>query len=109
MAAAVAQRLPHASIRRIGGTDRFATSAAVAEHWSATGGRVYVAAGHDFPDALAGVPAAARVAAPLALTRKRCLPASVEEQVDRLAPEQVVVLGGTGAVDERAITRTCGS
>lgn len=107
VAAEVARRLPNASVRRLGGADRFATSAAVAQHWSTTGGQVYVAAGSDFPDALAGVPAAARATAPLLLTRKRCLPPPVHEQMLRLDPSQSVLLGGAGVVDEGAVSRSC--
>ncbi len=107
VAAEVSRRLPGASVQRLGGADRFATSAAVAERWSATGGTTYLAAGSDFPDALAGVPAAARAASPLLLTRKRCLPSPVHAQLERLAPERSILLGGEGVVDEKAVTRNC--
>lgn len=89
----------YAPVTRIFGPDRSATSAAVAR--AAFPDRVpavFLAAGGAFPDALAGGPVAALTPGPLMLVPKDCVPAVVQAQIDRLAPERVVVLGGTAAV-----------
>ena len=89
----------YAPVTRLFGPDRSATSAAVAR--AAFPGRVpavFLAAGAGFPDALAGGPVAALTPGPLMLVPKDCVPAVVQAQIDRLAPERVVILGGTAAV-----------
>lgn len=81
---------------RVAGPDRYATSIAVAQRFSTTGAPVVVASGQSFPDALAGGPRAAALGAPLVL-----VPGGAPADADafgRLAPKQVVVLGGTAAL-----------
>ena len=108
VAAQVSEVLPGATTQRLAGADRFATSAAIAQYgWATTGGRAYLAAGGNFPDALAGVPAAAGSGAPLLLARQSCLPAPVHDQLVRLAPEQQILLGGSGVLSEGALSHTC--
>jgi len=77
----------------------FATAAAVARAAFPTAMTAYVATGENFPDALAGVPAAAGVDAPLLLVARDAIPAAAAEQLARLRPRRVVVLGGPAAVD----------
>lgn len=88
-------------VNRLAGADRFATSAEVAKEYApfAEGeGVVYIANGLDYPDALSAAPAAAFRGAPLLLTQRDSLPASVREQIERLSPELIVIAGGTGVV-----------
>ncbi len=97
----------YAPVTRIFGADRSSTSAAVAarafpQHVPA----VFLATGASFPDALAGGPVAALTPGPLMLVPKDCVPASVQKQIDRLAPDRVVVLGGTGAVGNGVVAGT---
>lgn len=84
--------------RRLFGPDRYATAAAVAALFPAGTDKAYVASGQDFPDALAGGGAAAIDGAPLLLVRTDELPAPAATQLDRLRPDEIVVLGGTAAV-----------
>ena len=108
VAAEVSALLPGAAVERLGGATRFATSAAIAQRgWSVGVDRAYLAAGSDFPDALAGVPAAASGRAPLLLTRRACVPPVVQSQLKRLSPEQTVLLGGEAVLTERAATHAC--
>ncbi|MCY7365564.1 MAG: cell wall-binding repeat-containing protein [Frankiaceae bacterium] len=89
----------YAPVTRLFGPDRSATSAAVARvAFPDRVPAVFLAAGGAFPDALAGGPVAALTPGPLMLVPKDCIPAVVQAQIDRLAPERVVVLGGTAAV-----------
>lgn len=83
---------------RIAGADRYATSIAVAERFTHAGAPVVVASGRAFPDALAGGPRAGALDAPLVL-----VPGGAPADPDafgRLAPKDVVLLGGTAALPE---------
>lgn len=107
----VKQAAPAAAVERYAGVDRYGTSAVVIDkvtgkkavadnpttpaNEAVTGSTIaFLATGLNFPDALAGVPAANKVNAPLALTQPRCLPLSVKTQLDRLSLAEVVRLGG---------------
>src|SRR5690606_38463409 len=59
---------------------------------------VYVAGGANFPDALAAAPAAVKNGGPLLLTPTATLPSAVADEIDRLSPARIVVVGGTGIV-----------
>ena len=59
--------LAQANIVRIGGTDRYATSLAVAQYFNLSGQNVCLAIGNNFPDALAGSAYAANHQAPIIL------------------------------------------
>ena len=87
------------AVARVFGPDRSSTSAAVARRaFPSPVPTVFLATGASFPDALAGGPVAALAPGPLMLVPRDCVPASVKAEIDRLAPEKVVVLGGSGAV-----------
>jgi len=91
-------------VERVAGADRYGTAAAV----SATGfspgvSTVFVATGTNFPDALAGGPAAARLGAPILLTRPDSVPEATGVEIARLAPRRIVVLGGPGAVSDAVL------
>jgi putative cell wall-binding protein len=62
-----------------------------------------VATGANFPDALSAAAAAALVGGPLLLTPTAALPAKVLEEIKRLAPKHIYVVGGAGAVSESVL------
>ena len=86
---------------RISGTDRYSTAVAVSqESWSAGEvSTVYLASGENYPDALAAG-ASTLLQGPLLLTRRDVLPAAVADELRRLQPCLVVVVGGAGAVSD---------
>jgi putative cell wall-binding protein len=93
------QRYSSTPVERIAGTDRYATAALVSRQVFPAGTPVvYVATGERFPDALAGGAAAAAVGAPVLLVRGASIPDPTAEELRRLRPGRIVVLGGTGAV-----------
>jgi len=93
-------------VSRIGGADRYATAAAISRATFAPGlATAYLATGLTFPDALVGGAAAARAGSPVLLTQPAGLPASTEAELRRLAPQRIVVLGGTGAVSDGVVVR----
>ena len=88
-------------VERHGGADRYATAALVsASHFAPGVSVVYVATGANFPDALAGGPAAARAGAPILLVTRAGIPAPTGKELARLRPGRIVVLGGTGVISD---------
>lgn len=84
---------------RISGTDRISTALKIAREAFPTGAdTVIVARADDFPDALAGAPLAYKMQAPILLTFPGQLPLEVYETIEELAPKNIIILGGTGAV-----------
>ncbi|WP_169079404.1 cell wall-binding repeat-containing protein [Microcella alkalica] len=93
-------------VSRADGPDRFAASAAISERFYEPGVPVvYLATGEKFPDALAGSAAAGKSPAegPLLLTAGSYLPSSVAQELDRLQPARVVVLGGPASVSDAVV------
>jgi serine protease len=97
-------------VSRLAGSDRFATAVAISQAGYATAGAVYLATGLKFPDALAGAPAAFIEDGPVLLTAPDCVQPTVLDEIERLAPDRVVVLGGTAAVGpDAAALKPCGA
>lgn len=90
---------PSVSIDRTSGSDRYESSVEMSRQ-SHPGGApiVYVASGEDFPDALSAAAAASKDGGPLLLTRNGALPDAVRNEVVRLKPQSIVVVGGPGAI-----------
>jgi putative cell wall-binding protein len=87
------------AVSRIAGADRFETSAVISASRFGPGVPVaYVASAADFPDALAGAPVAAVNGGPILLTTADDLPDVVEDELIRLQPQRIVVLGGSPSV-----------
>lgn len=87
------------SVVRLAGPDRYATAAAIAGQYGSAGS-VYLASGENFPDGLAGAARAGRDRVPLLLTPSDVVPTSTSQQLARLAPPRVWVLGGSGVVSD---------
>ena len=96
--------LPDGDVVRRAGDDRYATAAAVsAVVFTPGAARVAVATGEDFPDALAGGAAGAAERGPLLLTTRDALPEATREELERLAPAAITVLGGDDAVSDAVV------
>ncbi|HEX7196396.1 MAG TPA: S8 family serine peptidase, partial [Candidatus Limnocylindria bacterium] len=90
------------SAPRLAGADRYATAAAVSGSAFKPGVPVvYVATGASYPDALAGAPAARIANGPLLLTAPGFVPTATANELARLKPGRIVILGGTGAVSSK--------
>ncbi|MDZ4178161.1 MAG: cell wall-binding repeat-containing protein, partial [Coriobacteriia bacterium] len=103
-AAAQLSQLGYA-VRRIEGTDRYATAAAVASEVKTRQGaafenRAFVVSGEDFPDALAVAPLSYAGRGPVLLTRSTSLPPVTAAAVTSLGVTEVVIAGGTEAVSQ---------
>src|SRR5690606_16567128 len=85
-------------VERIAGANRYATAAAISADSFSMANTVYVANGSNFPDALAGGPAAAAEGGPVLLVGQNSIPAPTVQEILRLQPDKIVVLGGTASV-----------
>lgn len=89
------------SATRIAGTNRAGTAAAIsAATFDPLVPVVYIANGDTFPDALAGAAAGAFQGGPVLLVTKDSVPPETGDELRRLLPRSIVILGGTGAVSE---------
>jgi putative cell wall-binding protein len=88
-------------VLRLAGADRYATAAAIARHHHPSGAPLaYVATGLNFPDALAaGAPAAIR-GAPTLLVRNVGVPGATANELERLNPTRIILLGGPRVVNQ---------
>jgi putative cell wall-binding protein len=91
------------AVFRWAGADRYATAAAISAAAFTAAATAFIAAGHTFPDALGGGPAAGAYAAPLLLTGTSSTPAAAKQELLRLGPVRIFVLGGAGAVSDAVI------
>jgi VCBS repeat-containing protein len=88
-------------VERYAGPDRYATAAAISAATFATGAPVaYIATGANFPDALAGAAAGGFRGGPVLLVTQFSIPAATLNELARLQPYRVVVLGSTGVVGD---------
>lgn len=94
------------SVERIGGADRFGTAAALGARFLPEATTVLAASGLGFADALAAVPLAGRLRAPILLVWPdsiawpSSIPVATRDELRRRMPSSIVVLGGPGAVSE---------
>ena len=89
---------------RVAGADRFGTAAQMSQTRSPEPvTTAYVATGRAFADALAGGPAADVGGATVVLVERDSVPAATRTELLRLSPENIVVLGGTGAVSDAVL------
>ena len=86
------------AVVRLSGPNRYATAAAIVADAFPSANEVIVATGANFPDALAAGGAAASADIPILLVTATGVPAETAAQLDRLAPDKIWVVGGTGVV-----------
>ena len=88
------------SVVRMAGANRYATAAAISAGFAPGVPNVFIATGQNFPDALAGVPASAALSGPLLLVASTAIPAATHAELVRLAPQRIVILGGSGVISD---------
>lgn len=93
------------TVIRVAGPDRYATSVEISRHAFGDGepDAVVIASGEGFPDALPAGTLAARLGAPVLLTRGGELPGIVVDEILRLAPSQLYVLGGPATISDAVL------
>lgn len=89
------------NMQRIFGANRYATAAAISANAFGPGvSAAYIATGSNFPDALAGVAAAGVSDGPILLAGVSGIPANTTDELARLRPGRIFVLGGSGALSD---------
>ena len=87
---------------RAAGSNRYGTAAEIAKKAYPSGAETVVLANaQTFADALAGVPLANKLGAPILLTGKDNLPRETTNAIEKLGAKKAVILGGTGAISEQ--------
>ena len=81
------------------GEDRFDTAIKISQSgWNNGSERVFLVNSNSLPDALASTPLASKLDAPILLTNKNSIPYNVIEEIKRLNPAEVILIGSEGAI-----------
>ena len=94
-------------VKRLAGENRYETAAAVSAEFNtdpSTISRVFVVTGTNFPDALSVGPIAGMDGSPILLTKPTSLPGPTRDEIRRLAPDEIIVVGGTKAISDGVFT-----
>ena len=86
------------AVDRFAGDDRYETAVEISQEFFAGVGRVYLATGTNYPDALSAAAAGGYLGAPVLLTTPDQVPAIVMAELNRLAPDEIVIVGSAAAV-----------
>ena len=86
--------------QRLAGSNRYATAAEISKNTYDSAKTVVIASGENYADALAGVPYAKSIGAPILLTTKDKLPAETLTEIKGIGAKNAVILGGAGAVSD---------
>lgn len=87
-------------LERLSGQDRLATAVAISDKGWTSAKTVVLANSMNYADALAGVPYAAKLDAPILLTGGKALESNIREQIKKLGATNIVILGGPGVISE---------
>lgn len=94
-------RYASGGMSRLSGADRYQTAAAIAASaFLPNQSVVYIASGLDFPDALAAGAAAGNQGGPVLLVDRDGIPAATANELRRLAPQRIVVVGGQAVIPD---------
>jgi len=93
----------YATVTRISGANRYETAVEVSADYPSAE-TVYLSSGTAWPDALAGGALAGATHQPLLLTQQQIIPGVVGTELQRLAPQRVVLLGGEAVLGPEIVT-----
>lgn len=87
-------------LERIFGNNRYLTSGAISSYYRKKASTVIIASGEDFPDALSSSALAHTMEAPILLCERGDLPKSTRDEIKRLNPNRILVLGSKNAISD---------
>ena len=90
-----------ASITRYAGSNRYGTAVEISKAAASSSEYVVLASGTSYADALAGVPLANALKAPILLTAKDSVDAGTIAQIKKLGAKKAIILGGKGVVSDK--------
>lgn len=86
---------------RLAGSNLYDTANAVAEQgWKLGADNIILVNAQAHADALAAIPLAYKLNAPILFTEAQELPGSTAEQIKKLAPQNIVLIGGTAVISQ---------
>ncbi len=88
-----------ATVKRLSGNDRYATSIAISKEGWTHCDYAILASGENYPDALSAAPLAKKYGCPIILTSKYSLSDDITSEIKRLNAKEVFVLGGSSVID----------
>lgn len=86
----------------LSGDTRYDTAVSISKEGWTTSATVILAQGMNFPDALASVPLAKKLNAPILLTQSQKVPDVTLNEIKRLNAKNIIILGGYQAVSKTA-------
>lgn len=92
---------PSAALVRISADERCGTAAAISASGFASAENVVIASGDNYADALSGVPLAYSLDAPVLLVRSGGISKATLDEIKRLGPKKVFILGGEASVSRK--------
>lgn len=90
------------SIERVYGKNRYETAANLSRKFQISDNIILVS-GENFPDALVSSSIAFRLEAPILLTSKDNIPKETMDEINRLNPTNVYIVGGEGSIPEESL------
>lgn len=93
------------AVDRLFGANRYATAVDISGGFPSGVDRVYIATGLNYPDALSAAAAAAHLDAPLLLTPPDGLLDIVTNEIKRLDPNEIVIVGSSAVVSNTVKTQ----
>lgn len=92
------------TVDRISGSDRYETSAEISQRtFPHQIEKIVLASGENFADSLVAGSLANKENAPVLLTQKEKLPQVIKDEITRLNPEQVIIVGGEKSVNVKGL------
>lgn len=85
-------------IKRLYGSDRYATSVAIALSGWTQSNYAILASGENFPDAISAAPLAKKYDAPILLSRTDSIPEETLSAIQQLKVKNVIIIGGAGSI-----------
>lgn len=100
------QAFGEVTTQRLDGKDRFEVAVNVSKSGWQNGARTVILANYlAFADALSATPLAYKEDAPILLTAPNSLSLETQGEIQRLNPEKIVIVGGTGSVSEAIVSK----
>lgn len=92
------------TVDRISGSDRYETSAKISQRtFPHQIEKIVLASGENFADSLVAGSLANKENAPVLLTQKDNLPQVIKDEINRLSPEQIIIVGGEKSVNVKGL------
>ena len=100
----LAEKQNKITVDRISDSDRYETSAKISQRtFPHQIEKIVLASGENFADSLVAGSLAKKENAPVLLTQKEKLPQAIKDEVDRLNPEQIIIVGGEKSVNVKGL------